>query len=381
MNIMKRKPRIGLTLAKVATAFVLAAAEIGCQQPSKVAAKSPTPVQVAEVVPYSSSEGLRYSASVLPFAEATLSFKSPGYVTEIKQVVGADGRRRDIGPGDYVSRGTVLAQIRHQDLKNQLDLATATLSQAQAQHVQATLDYERAKALYAAHSLTKPDFDQAQARFDSTLAGVDQAKANLHQAQLALEDADLTAPFSGYILSRNIELGNLAAPGSAAFTVADTSSVKIGFGVPEYAVRQLQLGQQFSIHLQADPKEYQGRVTSIAASADEKNRVFAVEVTVPNPKSYLKPGMIASLNLVGAQNAPVPSVPLTAVAADPASRGRYAIFVATEESGRWLAHLRPVTLGETHESDVAVDGVKPGEKIVVVGANGLKDGDPIQVLP
>ena len=381
MNIMNSKSRIGLRLAKPAIVTMLAAAAIGCQQPSKVAAKSPTPVQVADVVLSSSSEGLRYSASVLPFAEATLSFKSSGYVTEIKQVAGADGRRRDIGSGDYVSRGTVLAQIRHQDLKNQLDQAAAMLSQAQAQNVQATLDYERAKALYATHSLTKPDFDQAQARFDSSLAGVDQAKANLHQAQLALEDADLTAPFSGYILSRNIELGNLVAPGTAAFTVGDTSSVKIGFGVPEYAVRQLRLGQQFSIHLQDDPKEYEGRVTSIAAGADEKNRVFAVEVTVPNPKSYLKPGMIASLNLVGVQNAPVPSVPLTAVVADPASSGRYAVFVATDQSGKWLAHLRPVTLGETHESDVAVDGVKPGEKIVVVGANSLKDGDLIQVLP
>ena len=127
----------------------------------------------------------------MPFAQASLSFKSAGYVTEIKQVVGADGRRRDIGPGDYVSRGSVLAQIRHQDLKNQLDQAAATLVQAQAQHVEATQDYERAKALYATQSLIKPDFDQAQARFDSTLAGVDQAKASLHQAQLALEDADL----------------------------------------------------------------------------------------------------------------------------------------------------------------------------------------------
>ncbi|HUJ81689.1 MAG TPA: efflux RND transporter periplasmic adaptor subunit [Candidatus Acidoferrales bacterium] len=360
---------------------MLIAGASGCQRPTKVAAKSATPVRLADVALSSSSESLRYSASVLPFAEATLSFKSSGYVTEIRQIMGADGRRRDIGPGDYVTRGAVLAQIRHQDLKNQLDQATAMLSQAQAQHVQATLDYERAKALYATHSLTKPDFDQAQARFDSTLAGEDQAKASLHEAQLALEDADLTAPFSGYILSRNIELGNLVASGMAAFTVADTSSVKIGFGVPESAVRQLRLGQQFSIHLQDDPKEYQGRVTSIAASADEKNRVFAVEVTVPNPKSYLKPGMIASLNLVGVQNAPAPAVPITAVVADPASSGRYAVFVATDQSGKWMAHLREVKLGETHESNVAVDGVKAGEKVVVVGTAGLKDGDFIQVLP
>jgi multidrug efflux system membrane fusion protein len=334
-----------------------------------------------DVASYSPSEDLRYSASVLPFAEAVLSFKSAGYVTEIKEVAGADGRRRNIGSGDYVVRGAVLAQIRHQDLKNQLDQATATLSAAQAQNAEATKDYERAKTLYTSESLTKPDLDRAQAKFDSTLAAVDQARANVHQGQLALQDADLTAPFSGYIISRNIELGNLAAPGTSAFSIADTSAVKIGFGVPDYAVRRLRLGQQFSIHLQDDPKEYKGRVTSIAASADEKNRVFAVEVTVPNPNASLKPGMIASLSLTGVHKAPITAVPLSAVVADPSSSGRYAVFVAKEQGGQWLAHLREVGLGETRESDVAVDGVNPGEKVVVVGAAGLKDGDSIQVLP
>jgi len=378
---MKSKANIHLELGKLAAALVLTVAATGCGQPTKVAAKPPTPVHLADVGVYSSSEGLRYSASVLPFAEATLSFKSAGYVTGIKQVANAYGRRRNIGAGDYVPRGAVLAQIRHQDLKNQLDQAEAAVSQAQAQHIEASQNYDRAKALYATRSLTKPEFDQAQARFDSTLGAVDQAKATLHQAQLTLADADLTAPFSGYILARNIELGNLTAPGTVAFTIADTSAVKIGFGVPEYAVRQLRLGQEFTIHLQDDPKEYKGRVTSIAASADEKNRVFAIEVTVPNPKSYLKPGMIASLNLTGVQNAPVPSVPLSAIVANPAASGRYAVFMATEQAGKWTAHLREVTLGETHESDVAIEGLKPGEKVVVIGTADLKDGDLIQVLP
>jgi len=378
---MKSKAKIHLELGKVAAALVLTVAATGCGQPTKVAPKSPTPVHLADVAMYSSSEGSRYSASVLPFAEATLSFKSAGYVTGVKQVVGAYGRHRNIGAGDYVSRGAVLAHIRHQDLKNQLDQAEAAGRQAQAQHIEASQNYDRAKALYATRSLTKPEFDQAQARFDSTLGAVDQAKATLHQAQLTLADADLTAPFSGYILARNIELGNLTAPGTVAFTIADTSAVKIGFGVPEYALRQLRLGQEFTIHLQDDPKEYKGRVTSIAAGADEKNRVFAIEVTVPNPKSYLKPGMIASLNLSGVQNAPVPSVPLSAVVANPAASGRYAVFMATEQAGKWTAHLREVTLGETHESDVAIEGLKPGEKVVVSGTADLKDGDLIQVLP
>lgn len=378
---MKRISSIGLELAKRAVFVVLLAAASGCQQPTQVAANSPTPVHVAEVALYSASEGLRYSASILPFAEAGLSFKSAGYVTEIKQVMGADGRRRNVGAGDYIARGTVLAQIRHQDLKNQLDQAAAAVTQAEAQHLEAAQDYERAKALFATRSLTKPEFDQAQARFDSTLGAVDQAKAALHQAQLSLSDADLTAPFSGYILARNIELGNLVAPATVAFTIADTSAVKVGFGVPDYAVKQLRLGQAFSVHLQDDPREYKGRVTSIAASADEKNRVFAVDVTVPNSKGYLKPGMIASLNLTGVQKAPVPSVPLSAVVANPGAPGRYAVFVATEQVGKWTAQLREVTLGETHDSDVAVDGVKPGEKVVIAGAAELKDGNFIQVLP
>ena len=369
-----------IRLSKITALLVLIVVANGCQQPTHVAAKSPTPVRVTDVAMVSSSASLRYSASVLPFAQATLSFKSAGYVTEIKQIPGADGRRRDIGSGDYVSRGAVLAQIRHQDLKNQADQAAAAVTQAEAQHYEATQNYERAKALYSTHSLTKPEFDQSQSRFDSSRGALDQAKASLRQAQLALTDADLRAPFSGYILDRNIELGDLVAQGAAAFTIADISVVKVSFGVPEYAVKQLRLGQEFNIQLQDDPKEYKGRVTSIAAGADDKNRVFTVEVTVPNPKSYLKPGMIASLSLADVQKAPTPSVPLSAIVANPQSPGRYAVFVASEANGKWTAHLRPVTLGETQESDVAVEGVKPGEKIVLVGTAELKDGDSVQVL-
>jgi len=109
------RKRVGSVIGAALFAAIVAAS--GCQEPTKVAAKSPTPVHVLDVALYSPSDNLRYSASVLPFAEAVLSFKSAGYVTEIKQVPGADGRRRNLGSGDYVARGAVLAQIRHQDLR------------------------------------------------------------------------------------------------------------------------------------------------------------------------------------------------------------------------------------------------------------------------
>ena len=374
---MKLTAKLGKTTALLA----LIAATNGCHRGTQILAKSPTPVHLAEVTLYASPEGLRYSASLLPFAQASLSFKSSGYVTEIQQVVGADGRRRDVGVGDFVNRGAVLAQLRQQDLKNQFDVAQAELSQAEAQHVDASLNNERAKTLYASQSLIKPDFDQAQARFDSTLAAVNQAKANLRQAQLALEDSDLKAPFPGYIAARNIELGDLATPATTAFTIDDTRAVKVSFGVPEFALQHLRLGQEFTIRLQDDTKDYQGRVTSISPSADEKNRVFTVEVTVSNPKGTLRPGMIASIRLTGVPKPPVPSVPLSAIVSDPVTPNHYAVFVPQEQGGILVAHLREVTLGETQESLMAVNGVNPGEKVVVVGAAQLKDGDPIQVIP
>jgi RND family efflux transporter MFP subunit len=380
MKVAVRAVRRG-RMSKWAGLCALMAAITGCHRDTQIPAKSPTPVRLAEVTSYTSPEGLRYSASIVPFAQANLSFKSSGYVTSIQQVVGADGRRRDLGTGDYVVFGAVLARIRQQDLKNQVDQAEAQVSQATAQHVQAGQDYERAKALYATQSLTRPDFDQAQAKFDSTLAAVNQTNAVLHQAQLALNDSDLKAPFSGYILMRNIELGNLASPAATAFTIADTSAVKVSFGVPDYVLRHLHLGQEFTIRLQDDPKEYQGRVTSISPSADERNRVFNAEVTVSNHSGSLKPGMIASISLSGVPQPPVPSVPLSAIVPYLSKPGRFAVMVAQERAGKWTASLREVQLGETHESSIAVVGVQPGEKVIAVGAQLLTDGEPIEVIP
>jgi RND family efflux transporter MFP subunit len=380
MKVAVRAVRRG-RMSKWAGLCALMAAITGCHRDTQIPAKSPTPVRLAEVTSYTSPEGLRYSASIVPFAQASLSFKSSGYVTSIQQVVGADGRRRDLGAGDYVVRGAALARIRQQDLKNQVDQAEAQVSQATAQHAQAGQDYERAKALYATESLTRPDFDQAQAKFDSTLAAVNQTNAVLHQAQLALNDSDLKAPFSGYILTRNIELGNLASPAATAFTIADTSAVKVSFGVPDYALRHLHLGQEFTIRLQDDPKGYQGRVTSISPSADERNRVFNVEVTVSNHSGSLKPGMIASISLSGVPQPPVPSVPLSAIVLYLSKPGRFAVMVAQERAGKWTASLREVQLGATHESSIAVVGVQPGEKVIAVGAQLLTDGEPIEVIP
>jgi RND family efflux transporter MFP subunit len=358
----------------------VAGALVGCHH-EQIPSQSPKAVRLATVsAPQISGDTLRYSASILPFAQVDLMFRSSGYVTNVRQVRGADGRTRDIGTGDYVEEGSTLAHIRREDLQNQVAQAQAQLDQAVAQHTKADQDFQRAKALYSTQSLTKPDYDQSQEAFNTTQAAMDNAKAALLQTQLLLGDADLKAPFSGYILSRNIDLGSLVSPATSAFTIADIGRVKVTFGAPDYVLGRIRLGQELTTQTENDATPLKGRVTSISPSADAQNRIFAVEVTVGNRDRHLRPGMIATISLGEVPHSSI-SIPLNAIVPFPAEPEHFAVMVAQEQAGKLVANLRKVQLGPTHDNSVAVDGVQPGERIVSVGAQLLKDGDPIQVIP
>jgi multidrug efflux pump subunit AcrA (membrane-fusion protein) len=123
-----------------------------------------------------------------------------------------------------------------------------------------------------------------------------------------------------------------------------------------------------------------GRVTSISPSADSRNRVFAVEVTVNNHDRHLKPGTIASISLGEVPHASI-AIPLSAIVPFPSEPEQFAVMVAQERAGTLVARLRKVQLGVTHDNSVAVEGVQPGERVVSVGAQLLKDGDTIREIP
>ena len=353
----------------------------GCNHESQIPMQPPRAVRLATVAaPQMSGETLRYSASILPFAQVDLMFRSSGYVTSVRQIRGADGRTRDIGTGDYAEKSLTLAHIRRDDLQNQVAQAQAQLDQAAAQHAKADQDFQRAKALYSTQSLTKPEYDQSQAAFDATHAAMNNAKAAFRQTELLLGDADLKASFSGYILSRNIDLGSLVSPSTIAFTIADIDRVKVTFGAPDYVLGRVRLGQELTIQTENDAAPLKARVTSISPAADIRNRIFAVEVTVNNRNRHLRPGMIASVSLGEVPRSSI-SIPLSAIVPFPSEPDHFAVMVAQERAGTLVASLRKIQMGTTHDSSVAVDGVQPGERVVSVGAQLLKDGDPIQVIP
>jgi RND family efflux transporter MFP subunit len=360
----------------------LAATLCGCRHESKtIPPKEPAAVRVATVTrAETSGERLRYSASILPYAEVDLAFRSSGYVTNVAQVRGADGRQRDIGTGDYADQGLTLAHIRREDVQNEVAQARAQLDQAVAQHTRADQDFQRAQALYATQSLTKPDYDESQEAFRKSQAAIENARAALRQTELTLLDVDLKAPFSGYILSRKIDFGSLVSPSTVAFTIADISRVKVTFGIPDYVLPKVHLGQEIKIEPETGTAPLMGRVTSISTAADTRDRTFSVEVSVNNRDRHLKPGMIASVSLGEAPHSFI-SIPLSAIVTSASEPEAFAVMVVEEHKGALVAKSRMIQVMAVYDNAVSAEGVQPGERVVSTGAQLVKDGDLVQVIP
>ena len=126
-------------------------------------AQAPVPVRVASAEPQGEQARTRYSASIEPYEQVTLAFKSSGYVRDIKKVRGADGRLRNLQEGDAVRAGAVLARIQDTDYVARRNQAQASVAEAQAGLERARLDFGRAERLFQSQSVTKPDYDAAPA--------------------------------------------------------------------------------------------------------------------------------------------------------------------------------------------------------------------------
>jgi RND family efflux transporter MFP subunit len=407
---------------------------------AKQTEKQPVPVKVAVVELNSASAGARYSATIIPRTEVALAFKVGGYVDALEQVRGVDGRTRDLQEGDRISTGAVLARVRQSDYQvkvreaesqahearsaiattkaqyqealNGIGSSQAQLAEAEAAYEKAKLDYERAQNLFASQSMTKANYDAAKAQLDVCAAKVAAARAQVRMIQakadaaksqidvikarsnsaqavvqetaIPLQDTALKSPLNGVVLKKSVERGTLVSPGTTGFTVADTSSVKAVFGVPDTAVPEMKLGSTLSIETETMPgTQFRGRITAVFPAADSQSRAFNVEVTIPNPGYQLRPNMIVSLRVGTAQTGSAqPVVPLNAVMKAKDNPDGYAVFVVTEQGGRQIAQLREVKLGESYGNTMAVvDGLKQGERVITTGGTMVTDGAQVKVIP
>jgi RND family efflux transporter MFP subunit len=367
----------------------LSLALAGCQRDPPEPQADWVPVRVQAVGPAgvaSAAEGMRYSANVTPNAQVDVSFKVNGYIARILQVRGADGRMRDVQQGDTVEKGTVLAKVRDQEYTDKVTTATANLGKAKASLDKATEDFKRATALIATQSITQPDYDSAKREYDTAQSAVMGAKAQLDESRLTLTYTDLVAPMRGVLLSRKIEVGALVGPGTVGFVMADLSSAKVVFSVPDVMLGQVPMGKTVAITTESIPgKTFSGKITAVAAAADTKTRVFEIEVSIPNQGGDLKDGMVAALSLAGgadAATAAAQAVPLQAVVRPKGDPSGYAVFVIADANGKQVARLRPVQLGQVLGDHIAVlSGLARGERVIVVGATTVADGTVVRITP
>lgn len=425
--------------ARIAIGLVIASAGLAACN-AQPAEKPPTPVRVKVVETISSTGGVRYSASITARTQVDLAFRVGGYVEAIHQVRGFDGRMRDVQEGDVVPKGTVLARVRQGDFavkvgnaeaqaaqaRSSLDSSKAQLleaqsgveasraqmAQAEASYARARLDFDRAKKLFESESMTRADYDAAKAQHDVADAQLTAAKAQvtvaearasatrfqveavgaqfkgaqaiLEEARIPLGDTALKAPMGSVVLQRKVEVGSLVSPGSLAFVLADTTSVKALFGVPDVIVENLKLGNPITVRSEAAlGTDFHGHITTISPSADPKSRVFEVEVTIPNPRDQLKVGMIVSLVLEEREMPLQPLVvPLSAIVRSKDNPDNYAVFVVEDRDGKQAARIRNVTLGEAYGNTVAVlEGLEGGERVVTTGATLIADGERVREIP
>ena len=353
-----------------------------CKQ-EKTATSIPLPVRAAVVQLISQEASTKYSANIVPYAQVDLSFKSNGYVEHLHQVKNPSGGTRNVDQGDWIPKGTALAVVSQQDYIDKVQQAQAQLARSQAEQEKAKLSFERVSALYSTQSATKPDYDSAKAQLDSTTASVSGAQAQISEAKVALDYCSLRAPFNGWLVKRSVDLGSLVGPATNGFTLADTSSVKAVFGVPDILITRVKPGQHLIVATDALSHSVEGRISAISPTADPKSRVFSVEVTIPNTRNELKSGMIASLSLDGPNlRQPALAVPLAAVIRDPARANGFAVMLVEGTDDIVSARLQPVELGDAFGNMIATKGgLSPGERVITTGVTLIKSGDKVRIIP
>ena len=347
-----------------------------------------TVATVAKLYPAQAYAVLNASGYVVAQRKAAVSSKSTGRLAFL-----------GVEEGSRVEKGQVLASLENEDLvaaRNQADAqineAKAGLANAQAEMVDAELQYKRYKELVAKDLVAKQDFDTAVARFDKAKAGVASAQAHikttqaaLANAQAALEYTYIRSPFDGVVTTKYAEVGEVVAPFGAAVnaraavvTLADLNSLMVEADVAEANIDQVRVGQPCEISLDAIPdKRFAGEVHMIVPTADRTKATVLTKIKFDSLDPRVLPEMSAKVAFLSrplkeGENKPLLTIPASAV-----SRNGNKEVVYRVNGGR--ASGVPVTTGQQWGDDLEVlAGLKEGDTIVLKPDNRLKDGSRVK---
>jgi RND family efflux transporter MFP subunit len=243
-----------------------------------------------------------------------------------------------------------------------LDAARAAADIAQAQYDAA----RQAQSLVEAGAQPE-DVTTAEAR-------VRQAEAALRAARAQLDATRIVAPISGTVVRKNVEVGELLAPGAAVLTIADLREIWVTVDLAAGDVAKVRLGQNLEVRSDAYPgRVFSAKVSELSRIADPRFGVgqawsIRAKVALIDPERLLRPGVQVDISGIGILVSDAVLVPASAVV----TRGdRTGVFLVDGN----LARFRPVRVGAKTSKEIQVlEGVSPGDRIVASPGDALHDG-------
>jgi len=338
------------------------------------------PVKVSQVKYREMTWRLNLTGDILPNREVDVYPKIGGEILE----------KLYVDKGDRVSQGQVIGVIERETIMAKLNQAKAALDSAQAKlsQIEANLesikrDYERVKKLYTQKVVSKQKLDHITAQYESMLAGKELAMAQINQAKSALRviqilynNHTITAPISGLITARYLDVGAMVSTKSPIVRITDDSLLKVSVAIDEKNLPVVRIGQTVYVHVDAYPqKVFKGQIKVINPRVDPTTRSFIVEIYISNSEYLLKPGMFAHVELILGKKK-VLAIPRDALEKLPAT-GSYYVFVIEENKAR----PKNVHIGLSEGNFVEITaGLRPSEIVVIKGQNRLKEGLPVEIV-
>lgn len=279
--------------------------------------------------------------------------------------------------GQQVKAGQLLLQLDH-------DQETALLGTAQADLNLAKVDFGRGSQLVGDSAISRGEFDRLTTQYRRNQAVVDQLKASLAKKSIS-------APFSGTIGIRQVDVGAYLASGTVIATLQDLSSLYVDFNVPEQALPHLSLGQQVLVQVAAYPGQtFPASLSAINPKVEESTRNLLARATLANPDGKLLPGMFASLQLLLPNPQPQVVVPENAITFTLYGNSVYVISPKKAEDGQpvpgadgqpqLIVEQRTVQTGERRDGWVVVSkGLQAGDQVVTAGQLKLSPGAAIRI--
>ena len=290
--------------------------------------------------------------------------------------------------GDWVQKGTLIAKVDEDEVRQQVNRAAAALEVAKASLSQKQTDLEilkkeldRTVELHENQLIPRRDLDTAEARYRGAIAQeklaeaqIDQAQAELRELRVRLDNTRILAPISGLVGKRHLDNGALVNPSMPVVSLVDLSTMVMEINAPEKDLVKIRAGLEANIVLDAYPEQkFKGRVIRLSPILDPATRTGSVEVEVPNPKMMLKAEMFARVELDLGTRHNTLLVPREALVSHDQQRG---VFKLQDD----IARFQPVDAGVAQGGEVEViSGLKEGEAVITLGVNLVKNGDRVQL--